>query len=310
MLSILNEINLGVLVFEKRQVWKVDVKNSVKDALSIMKEHKVLSVPVYDSKRCQYVGILNTGDILKSFVLGIYFKDNIEKETTKEEFDKNSFEEMTVSDLMEKINKEAQIYVFEPEDSIDSIIEPMTQPGPLCCFVKQKDDSTRKLIYKLVSKIDLIKFLNDNCNVVGGIFERTVENLKLKIGKQQLMIGKEDQITLDIYQRMWSQNISAVPILNKSNQLIATLSSSDLKEISKDNMNALFLPVNYFLKVIHGEAIPKPIVCYPTTSLKEVMKKIIENEVHRVWVVTSSNNVIDVLSCSDIIFYLREFKRK
>lgn len=51
---------------------------------------------------------------------------------------------------------------------------------------------------------------------------------------------------------------------------------------------------------------PKLITCFPESSLEEVIEKVVENHVHRVWVVDEQSLLLGLVSLTDILHAVRE----
>ena len=101
---------------------------------------------------------------------------------------------------------------------------------------------------------------------------------------------------------MWRENVHALPVLNEKGEIVATLSSSDLKELTPQKLQTVLFQPLEFLQAIHGGVKPaKPITCYQTDILQDVMLKALTAKVHRVWIVDSAEKPLGVLSYSDMI---------
>lgn len=50
----------------------------------------------------------------------------------------------------------------------------------------------------------------------------------------------------------------------------------------------------------------KLVACFPKNSLKEVIEKVVENHVHRVWVVNEQSLLLGLVSLTDILHVIRE----
>jgi len=125
--------------------------------------------------------------------------------------------------------------------------------------------------------------------------------------------------------------VSAIPILDsKTHKLVGTLSSSDIRIISRYNFNLLLLPVTQFLErsmeleTAAAAAQQRPptgghlwarhvrcswiffVTCKPVDTIYSVMKNMVEGQVHRAWICNDNGQVIGVFSFSDCIRSLME----
>jgi len=80
---------------------------------------------------------------------------------------------------------------------------------------------------------------------------------------------------------------------------VATLSASDMRGLTPASFPLLLAPVLDFLGEVAGGARPS-IIARPTSTLEEVIRKVVFARVHRVWII-DSNKISGVVSLSDII---------
>jgi CBS domain-containing protein len=77
--------------------------------------------------------------------------------------------------------------------------------------------------------------LIDECDIL----KRRVDEwgLGFEVGKiPSLIEGSADCSAFELYQKMWCEGISALPIVDKSGKCVATLSPSDLRRLDMDNI--------------------------------------------------------------------------
>lgn len=72
--GLLKRTLLSDLIFDKKELIQVEVKDSLEHVLNVLKTNEILSVPVYDAKKCQYVGVVDTFDIMTMISLGAFIK--------------------------------------------------------------------------------------------------------------------------------------------------------------------------------------------------------------------------------------------
>lgn len=68
--------------------------------------------------------------------------------------------------------------------------------------------------------------------------------------------------------------------------MFASLCASDLSgtDLTLCTLHTLLLPTGHFLKTIHGNNIPMPIIADYDDTLGDVVKKILAADEHRAWV--------------------------
>jgi len=302
--SFLQNTFLADLVFNKKELIQVDSKETLENVLRILQKNNILSAPVFDSEKRQYIGMIDTFDVMTAFAFGIFLPTKTDQGYRRQKFDPAQFKSFTAADLLREIDRPKRIDVFEPTDNVGSVIDIMGTERVHRILVSGQDDHTRARCYRLLSQFDLIKYFFDNAEKFGLHFSRTAQEYGLgsdfapKLG---LYTANEYEITIDIFQKMWDYKITAVPVVDGSGKIIATLSVSDLRGITSDRINDLELPVISFLQTVHKGKSPHPVTCTPNSTLKEIMLQAIGAHVHRVWVVNSAQEPVGVVSFSDII---------
>jgi len=116
--------------------------------------------------------------------------------------------------------------------------------------------------------------------------------------KDHVVFMSSDETALHGFRLMAKLNYSALPILaaqpsqqgseeeyepEKAGELIGTLSSTDMRHITRDTLHLLQLPVVDFLKACKLQR--KPITCSPDSKLSDCIELMAKNGIHRVWVV-------------------------
>jgi CBS domain-containing protein len=114
----------------------------------------------------------------------------------------------------------------------------------------------------------------------------------------------ESETALEGYNRMASKKIHALPIVDNAGLVVATLSASDLRGLSRDTVEKVKLPVTEFLKVTAPLAKKRdgePVSITPDDTLMDALTLMVEKNVHRVWILNSMLRPVGCISQSDII---------
>lgn len=90
-----------------------------------------------------------------------------------------------------------------------------------------------------------------------------------------------------------------------SGELIGNFSASDIRLIGKD-WQLLLLPVREFLAK-HSPASLSPLTCTPTSTVGDVIHRLAEHNVRRVWIVNDRKTPVGLVTTSDIMDVLRWF---
>eukprot|EP01125_Pyxidicula_operculata_P011873 TRINITY_DN3885_c0_g1_i3.p1 TRINITY_DN3885_c0_g1~~TRINITY_DN3885_c0_g1_i3.p1 ORF type:complete len:282 (+),score=45.68 TRINITY_DN3885_c0_g1_i3:77-922(+) len=181
------------------------------------------------------------------------------------------------------------------QGSLESIISSSTSSlvdPSMGQLAGNKDDdllSNRSSFERIVTQTDIIKYLIFNASSLGSIVNEPVSSLALISKNFKLIYAKKSMSVMEAFYMMYQHRVHGLPVISKRNKLVSTLSSSDIKNISKDTINWLELPVGIYLKRIHGGHLVRPITVSPKTTLLQVMEIMSFNKIHRIWVVDDTD---------------------
>jgi CBS domain-containing protein len=302
-----------VMPVKFREVITLDKDATVEMALMTMREHNIISLPLVDKKKNDsIVGILNMTDLC----IGIAFQDcftKFKREPKKlAELRKPDFEKLIKTDLFtmpaEKLlgvsTEGKRVWEYPEDTSFDTIMEIFSK-GVHRTIVKGKDGRRR-----IFTQWDMIKFFKENTERMGKVMETQIRGLGL------LQERKEDLVTMTIhesalvgFQRLYNMGweVHALPVLDRNGDLVATLSSSDLRGLTKDNFSLLLLPVLDFLSSV--SSIHPLITARPLSQLGEVLYKVVYGHVHRIWI-ADRGTITGVISLGDVISKMSPFDFK
>jgi len=304
-----------VLPAKGKDVITLDKDATVEQALATLRDHNILSVPLIDKKKDnEIVGILNLTDLSTAIAFQSCFEKFKGEPQQLADIRKPEFEKLLKTDLFSSpassllgVSAEGK-HVWEyPEDTpLDKILEIFSK-GVHRTIVLTKAGKRR-----ILSQSDVVAFLKDHASKLGDILEKPIDKLGL------IHESKSDLIKMTMYesalvgfQRLYNQGweIPALPIVDKTGDIVASLSASDLRGLTNESFGLLLLPVLDFLREVTGGA--RPVIIARTSSvLGEVVRKVVYGRVHRVWVV-ENYKIVGVVSLSDIIckFSPYDFKK-
>jgi len=116
--------------------------------------------------------------------------------------------------------------------------------------------------------------------------------------------------TIDAFRQLIEAGVSAVAIVDKDGILRTQLSASDLRTFGTHtthnifNIRTLLKPVTEFLEICR-QAVGNPksylVWALQEAPVEQILKKMNDNRVHRVWIVDHSFNIYGVVSMTDIM---------
>eukprot|EP01120_Amphizonella_sp_Union-15-10_P016759 TRINITY_DN9024_c0_g1_i1.p1 TRINITY_DN9024_c0_g1~~TRINITY_DN9024_c0_g1_i1.p1 ORF type:complete len:257 (+),score=36.45 TRINITY_DN9024_c0_g1_i1:1-771(+) len=167
-----------------------------------------------------------------------------------------------------------------------------------------------KKLSHIFSQSRFIEYLDQNIKVLGTEAEKTAAQLNIGEPSQNIVSISLDSKSIDAFKTLHSRGLSALAIVDSQGKLIDQLSASDLREISfyasSDNFNfkSLLVSVSEMLSVIK-RVTKRPkhflVQVHLETPLKDIIKIMVENRIHRVWLVDKDGVLDRVVSMTDII---------
>jgi len=274
--------------------------------LEILDRHKILSVPVYQIDsfygQKQYLGFLDSLDI--AYYLGFITQLESSKEPTTALDEKLR---ISVNDFFnwQKQNSnipEKNFYIFDPVSRLGELFKVMAKnphESVHRVLVRQQGSLDEPLQHRILTETDLIDFFIEN--LPKTFLDIKVENLQLEspIGSPDIPFLKSSSSAIEAFQKMYTDTVSALPILDEDFKLITTISSSDTKSLRAIKIEDMFQPVLVYLKKRYNGTLCSPITVLISGSLGEVLSKC--SRVHRVWIVDSCEKVIGAISQTDVI---------
>ncbi|KDP37073.1 hypothetical protein JCGZ_06129 [Jatropha curcas] len=184
--------------------------------------------------------------------------------------------------------------------------------------------------YRMLTQMDLLKFLKENASDLQTIISRNVEEIGA-INENVFGITSRTNV-IDAIKCMRAAMLNAVPIVIASNfleedcrqlidgkgkKLIGTFSATDLRGCHLAALQT-WLPLSALEFTEHISASPvyaspnasnvlprELVTCYPESPLEEVIDKVITKHVHRVWVVDEQGVLVGLVALTDIIRVIR-----
>jgi len=100
---------------------------------------------------------------------------------------------------------------------------------------------------------------------------------------------------------LWSSQEKAVAIIDNEDHLVGNFSVSDLKGLKQQNFGNLNLPVTDFLKAeLQGDAMPV-VTVRPHDTFETLVQKLVQHNIHQVWVVNDCQSPLGVVHLESII---------
>jgi len=295
MQSILDTRRVVDIVGPTRPLLTLNYEDTIDSALKKLDAAHVFGAIVHSGP--VIVGLIDMKDIVKSLIkfTRIGWKD-FSNENAK-----------NLSDEARMFTQQVVGAILSP----DTHLVRVTRSAPICeAIAKMVSGNVRRLVVvdelgktvNIITQFDIVKYLYENITEFGAIRNRSVDSLTLGTGP--VICSSLDECAAAVFNFMISKNVRSIGIINGSvednAELVANLSLSDLKGLNEKNFQNLAKNVFEFLLATHES--PKPLIsCIGSSSFEDVLELLIDNKIHRVYVVDKGNHPCSVISLVDIL---------
>lgn len=297
--EILSTVTLGELVASKTSIITVRNDQPLAEVVGIFHKNNILSAPVRDQSG-SIIGIVDMFQIMTAVVFGGFFKTGVLDDQV---FEKSSFEKLNAADVLGLSEEGKSVWIYNPEEPLEKVVEVFTK-GVHRVLVRQRDDAGTPTV-RVLSQTDVVQYVSKRLGEVAETSEKPLNELGLATFTSVKTVDSSKQ-TLLAYRQMVQDDLLALPVVDSNGSLLGNLSSSDLRGLTIENAKSVLSPVSEFLNL--GT---RPVIsCKATTSLKNVVEQLLNNKVHRVWIVDDESKVVGVVTLTDLITKFSPYDHK
>jgi CBS domain-containing protein len=287
-------------------VFFVDRTDKVIDVFKGLVEHGFLSVPVLQKTKRKWYGFVELSDIVQFYVEQFGSQLGDEGRSAWDAIGKNpEFLEKTVDDIMQyPMTRKNVFHPITNGYSLFYAIETMAREEHLHRVPIIDEDRKLKSV---LSQSQVIEFINANLDTLGTIKDKPVEQMRGVI--KQVYTVKEDSLTIDAFKLMQQNSLTGVAVVNESGAVVGNLSVRDLKGLRLENQlfHRLFQTVHNFIRHLRAEL--SEIDSRPRTkqvvrlndTMAHVIQILVQQNIHRVYVVDNDQKPIGVVSLKDVL---------
>jgi len=186
------------------------------------------------------------------------------------------------------------LQVLKPDCSFKEIVTTLTQVHRLAIGDEK--------IIDYISQSEVVKLLKEK-EVFAPIASKTIEELNLC--NKSLISVKEGDRVIEAFKLMVTNKVSGVAVINDKQQFVGQISSSDIKCISLtgEMVTRLYETYHPYRKIlIEKYKVPVKTITVPLGSkLSEVLDTIVNNRLHRVFLIGKDDHAAGVISLTDIL---------
>jgi len=259
------------------------------NALKILERNKISSAPIFDEKRQVIVGTISVMDLVV-WIVRTY-------SLSKGDKDPNYFD---IGQLTMELNTPVREVInwgldpFWPVPGADSVLNLINN------FLSWRVHRVPVVgedrhITGSISQSDIVRMLHGAQNVLEALMKKSVKELNLEEGGVVSVLDTEPLIKA--FGAIAETQYTGLAVVNSHNKLVGNVSASDLKGLTLDNFHKLNVPIREFL----ANAKKVPIRVKGDALLSEVVAKLAENRIHRVYVVDEEDKLLNVISLTSIM---------
>jgi len=284
---------------EKRSLVAAKPNITVREALKAMEIDNITSLPIYSHDSDNIVNIVNLVDVLNYIIKEAVADEKLPNKLDSEK-SHNLNNPIEVVMTLDSDRESYRMYKSDAHESLHSTLKEFSKGVHRSLVIDYNNKSSPYIL----TPTDVIRYVNKHPDSLPGIdLNASVESFGLAGRKIKVIIGKDNETALNVYRRMAEKNLNGIPVIDHNTEkLIGTLSASDLRGLNYASINNLVLPVLDFLATLpNADAILNPSTAKKETPLKDILKMMSENHLHRLWIVDDEKKVIDVISLTDLM---------
>jgi len=288
--------------FSDHELVTVKVNQLVETAVKVMAEKRILSTPVLSANGKEVVGLVDILDII-NYIAKVQPDDQSlsANELKSLEVAGRAIAMEEIGNIINASNRDPYIplHINNPVVmALDMFAEGIHR------VVCASDDGN---IVSSVSQSNIVNWMANHLKegAMEDMASLTVNQLGLS-NKPVISINLEDTV-LAAVDVLNEKGVSALAVISDTGRLVGNYSASDVVGLYKDQFPSFLLTVNEFLEQ-HSPNSMNPICVEANTSLGGVVKEMVESKVHRVWVVDGDYKPVSVISMTDLMRVIRDYK--
>lgn len=292
----LNKVPAAIVELN-RDLVSIPSNMPIAQAFKLLIESKILSAPVYEKDSSNFVGFLDTRDLL-AFCCFAYDDNNLIP--SLEEIVHHGAKRVAVAITAVTPAYLARRHRFSSVNESSTLAEAADKLARSDTHRIPVVDKSGDLS-SIVTQSAIVKYLYDHKDDFKLAMQSSVKELEL--GSSPVVCVNKDAVAAEVFEIMDKKGLSGVGITDADGKIIANTSASDSK-LFLDSMESLGLPIMEFLRRIYKDMVDvhAPLVCVsPSASLEEVVGKMSVARVHRVFVVDADSMPLSVISVTDLM---------
>jgi len=291
--NLLRDTHVEAVVGSSRELVTILPSDTVSDALSKLREYNLLSLIVIDENR-KFLGLLDTLD-LTGFLLYVHSHHTKVESINDVISEGNHFFQEKLSVLLEQRDRPS--FQVKLDMSLSGIVDEFSKGYYRSAAVT---NPAGKAI-NIITQFDLAKYICQQ-NVLNYILDFKIENLPFQ--NKEIYSVSSNAGVLEALRSLRDHKISALGVVDDQNRVIGNFSASDIRKLKGPmDLRLLNSTVTYFLEFLKQEPITA-MVCTKSKTIKEVLLRMAQEKIHRLYYVQDDLSLRGVVSFTDVMNFL------
>jgi len=286
----------------------IDSKESLHDAFQKLLDNNILSAPVHDKEKNEFIGFLDVRDLV-SFVVFVYDEQKVTDNTRLRDliqygtgqFKMPTTDGVTVSYLARR-NRFNSVPSDAPLFRVSEILAKGVHRVPVV--------NAQGKVVNVISQSSIVKYLSDNLHdaIIENKNDPTIQTLQ--IGSKPVLSVNKKATVISTFRLMDQKKRSGVALVDETGRFVGTTTGKDLGLfLENPSLAALNLPIFEHLQIIRQKQtdIKSPsISVFDHDRISRAIGLIAATRVHRVFVVDSEKDFrpVRVISITDILYLM------
>jgi len=305
--DVLKNVTVQRIVYEnwtRKSLVLVNSNQPVDRALSRINTHHIHSLPVVDanSNSGKVIGILDILDIISA--LSESWDNNSTRAQRREKLT------IPISDLLSR-ESHPPTHIMSIYTSLFDAVKQFAQSKLRRVLIVERklentiiqQDKAEDMVIGLLTESDLIRFVAENLMWIRRekLFQQTLG--QLNIGQRKPIIVQPNVLAYQAFQEIHkNEGREGVALVDNNGKLIANISASNIKGMTRANIQLLFRPLTDFLARDRKRGWWQlPICTTLDTTLENVVIQFVATKVHRMYIVDNEGKPTGEVSLSDVI---------
>jgi len=306
--DVLKNITLQRIIFEnwtRKNLVLVNSNQPIERALSRINTHNIHSLPVVDanSSNGAVIGVIDILDIISAL------SESWETNSTRSQRVQTLF--TPISELLSSQKPHPPTHLMSIHTTLHDAIKQMATARinrvliverPLDKIIIQQA-GPEDVVLGLLTQSDIIRFAAENLMWIKRepLFQKTLRQLSL--GQRKPIIVQPDVLAYQAFKEIHNkEGREGVALVDNSGKLIANISASNIKGMTRANIQLLYRPLTDFLARDRKRGWWQlPITTTLDTTLESVLLQFVAAKVHRMYILDDEGKPVGEVSISDIV---------